>query len=323
MNEPSKAIQYFQRALELDKQSKNELSEATSLFNIGLAYKNLDHYENALEKYQESLLIFTRNSFVKEKANVLNYIAELKFLQKDFTEAEKQYETALVILSKLGHLDGLANTYMGLAQCYLESKDIIKAITYGKKSLELAKDLGYPERIRKAAYILSRIGEKTGDYQSAFNYLKQLILSLISSMKGFQNKINLKVDAQDVLLNIYTSVPIGLIINEIVTNSLKYGFEHKEKGIITVRIKKLKYPNFVLEIGDNGIGTSKDLDITRSKSLGLSLINNLTEQLMGNVEYDYSKKGIHYIINFKEISEDSDEIDHPNPIQTDHPIVSN
>ncbi len=136
------------------------------------------------------------------------------------------------------------------------------------------------------------------------DYLHQLVRTLITSMKGSKNQIELKIDADDLFLNIDTSIPLGLLINEIVTNSLKYGFKNAE-GTISIEVKKLNYPNFILNIGDNGIGFPDDKNFRNTVTLGLKLIHKLALQLRGNVEKDNSKKGTHYIITFQEIEQTS------------------
>jgi PAS domain S-box-containing protein len=133
------------------------------------------------------------------------------------------------------------------------------------------------------------------------NYLERLILGLIKAMKGSANNISLTLEATGIHLNIDTAVPLGLFINEVVTNSLKYGFKGNAKGTITTRLTKLEHPNFKLELGDNGCGFSKELNYKKSDSLGLILIHKLATQLVGTVERDHSKAGTNYILEFQEI----------------------
>ncbi|MGP1992294.1 sensor histidine kinase [Zobellia laminariae] len=122
-------------------------------------------------------------------------------------------------------------------------------------------------------------------------------------MKGGDKEIDLEVDSEELHLNLDTSVPLGLMINEIITNSLKYGFKNIDKGQITIKFEKLKYPNFLMHIGDNGNGFSDKIDFRNTKSLGLKLIHMLTLQLKGNIEKDNTENGTHYIITFQEIEQ--------------------
>ncbi len=137
------------------------------------------------------------------------------------------------------------------------------------------------------------------------DYLQKLVSGLITTMKGGENGVKLELDVQDIHLNIDTSIPLGLMINEIVTNSLKYGFKDIEEGILTIHIEKLKYPNFILRIGDNGPGFSSKINFRNTNSLGLKLIHKLVIQLRGNIEKDNSRRGTHYIISFQEIEQTS------------------
>lgn len=136
------------------------------------------------------------------------------------------------------------------------------------------------------------------DYKA---YIKKLVDGLIGSMKEHNNEIEVKLDIKEIFLNIDTSIPLGLIINELVTNSLKYAFEGNG-GIISIHIKKLNDQHFLLEIGDDGVGFADIENMGKKSSLGLTLVQKLTQQLRGNIEKDTSKKGTNYIINFQEIT---------------------
>ncbi|MGB7394145.1 MAG: sensor histidine kinase [Pricia sp.] len=136
-------------------------------------------------------------------------------------------------------------------------------------------------------------------------YIKELVQTLIVSMKGNKSKIQLVTDVNEIYLNIDTSIPLGLIINEIITNSLKYGFPDREEGTITVSMSKLSAFSYKLNIGDNGTGIPDHINFRNTKSLGLKLIHKLALQLKGNIEKDSSKTGTNYIITFQEIEQTS------------------
>lgn len=137
-------------------------------------------------------------------------------------------------------------------------------------------------------------------------YLNKLLSSLLVSMKGSENNIELQIDSPpELLLNIDTSIPLGLLINEVVTNAFKYGIKNDAKGVLSIKIKQLKKPNYIIEIGDDGEGFSESINFRNTKSLGLKLIHKLALQLKGNIEKDNSKKGTHYIISFQEIEQTS------------------
>jgi two-component sensor histidine kinase len=142
---------------------------------------------------------------------------------------------------------------------------------------------------------------KTGDLKRVNYkvYANKLINNLVDSNN---NSLHIKLDIQDIYLNINTSIPLGLIINEIVTNSIKHGFKESDKGLISLSINNTYETNYILKIGDNGRGNFNDLTAQSRTSLGLSLIDILIDQLNGSVKMDASKKGVNYIINFQELN---------------------
>lgn len=133
------------------------------------------------------------------------------------------------------------------------------------------------------------------EYQS---YLTTLVSGLISSIKGENSDIKVHLNANQLSLNIDTSIPLGLLITELVTNSLKHGIQ--QKGEIYVYLSRKNNESLILEIGDNGVGLPEDFSIEESETLGLQLVNSLIEQLSGNCKKDKSKKGTHIIIEFLE-----------------------
>tara|TARA_R110002074_G_scaffold401581_1_gene600202 strand:+ start:9244 stop:10464 length:1221 start_codon:yes stop_codon:yes gene_type:complete len=137
------------------------------------------------------------------------------------------------------------------------------------------------------------------------SYVQELSEYLIRSIKGIDNNVTLKIDIPDIKLGIDTAIPLGLLINESLTNALKYGIEGDKEGEINIKLQKdsEKENCYILEIGDNGIGFPETINYKNTKSLGLKLIHNLTRQLRGTIERDASKKGTNYIIKFQEIKQ--------------------
>ena len=135
------------------------------------------------------------------------------------------------------------------------------------------------------------------------SYVQELSEYLIRSIKGLDSKVQLKIDIPEIKLGIDTAIPLGLLINEAVTNALKYGFADDQEGEIYIALKKEIDRHYVLNIGDNGVGFPDTINYKNSKSLGLKLIHNLTRQLKGSIQKDTSKKGTNYIIKFQEIKQ--------------------
>ncbi|MGB5497926.1 MAG: sensor histidine kinase [Maribacter sp.] len=135
------------------------------------------------------------------------------------------------------------------------------------------------------------------------SYVQELSEFLIRSIKGAENKVKLNIDIPDIKLGIDTAIPLGLLINEAITNALKYGITDENEGEISITIRQEKNHDFVLYIGDDGIGFPDTIDHKTTKSLGLKLIHNLARQLKGSISKDLTKKGTNYIIKFSEVGQ--------------------
>lgn len=90
-------------------------------------------------------------------------------------------------------------------------------------------------------------------------------------------------------LDIDTAIPLGLIINELLTNSYKYAFVNRKTGLITITMNPVGDGEFLLQYTDNGIGLPKDLDINQSNTLGLRLMRQLSKQLAGTMHYTFAE----------------------------------
>ena len=99
-------------------------------------------------------------------------------------------------------------------------------------------------------------------------------------------------------MNIETAVPCGLIISELISNSLKYAFPNEMKGEIFISLKSTE-DTYHLCISDNGIGLPKDINFNEVKTLGLLLVNSLTKQIGGKITIQRNN-GTKYKISFKE-----------------------
>lgn len=130
------------------------------------------------------------------------------------------------------------------------------------------------------------------DYQE---YLIKLSNYLVRSVKGAAKGIEIEIDAK-VDLCLDKAIPLGLLINEVVTNSINNHFEVVSSGKISIRIEALEYPNFVMQISDSGGANNES-----TNSLGLQLIHNLALQLRGNIEVENSLKGNHSTLYFQEL----------------------
>ncbi len=131
------------------------------------------------------------------------------------------------------------------------------------------------------------------------DYLSKVITHLFESFNVNPAQISWNVSAKDVDLNIEQAVPCSLILNEMITNSIKYAFPGGRKGEIAISFV-LDDNRYILDYRDNGIGVSAGAGLERSGSLGMQLIHGLTHQLDGTVTID-TERGVHYTIIFPQI----------------------
>jgi PAS domain S-box-containing protein len=130
-------------------------------------------------------------------------------------------------------------------------------------------------------------------------YINLLLPDIIYANYGTENNVQLdcKVNAS---LNIDTAVPLGLLINEIVSNAFKHGLKNNPSDNLYIYLNPSDEVEFsyTLAIGDNGKGFEFESTLSSSETLGLMLINELTNQLNGRLTQDTSRPGTHYRINF-------------------------
>ncbi|MGC1135550.1 MAG: histidine kinase dimerization/phosphoacceptor domain -containing protein, partial [Nitrososphaeraceae archaeon] len=128
-------------------------------------------------------------------------------------------------------------------------------------------------------------------------YIKSLSNYLLRSYEINPNHIKIKTDVEQVLMSIEKAIPCGLIINELISNSLNHAFPNKKKGQIKIilhryngtpsipsKSKAQKNNKLILSVSNNGVNFPKDLDFRNTNSLGLQLVCELTDQLRGRIE---------------------------------------
>lgn len=98
------------------------------------------------------------------------------------------------------------------------------------------------------------------------------------------------------MLDVDLALPLGLLLNELLTNAIKYAFPGEAKGKIEVKLKQ-QPPYILVEVADDGVGISKDLDWKNTETLGLKLVNSLTTQLEGTLKLDNSQ-GTRFKLSF-------------------------
>ena len=127
------------------------------------------------------------------------------------------------------------------------------------------------------------------------DYLPELIQYLKDSYETKQT-ISYNIDIAQLHLDVSQAMPLGLIINEAVSNSIKYAFPEKKAGIISIKIEVSNH-DVIVKLSDNGIGFSKKTELSKLNSLGLKLMRGLSEDIGATINFE-NNNGTHITLIF-------------------------
>lgn len=213
------------------------------------------------------------NMLGEELENSVVTIREKESLLK---EVHHRVKNNLQIVASLMNLQAATSTDPVFLELVRECKNRIDSMSIIHEMLYQSKDL-------------SKI--------NSTNYIHHLILGLESSFCMTNVNVDFRLDIdQGIILEADRMIPLGLILNEAISNSYKYAFPDRE-GIIEISFN-LEDDLYVLVVRDNGIGLPKDYDVTKNSSLGLQLIVTLAEQLDAELTW-LREEGLGFEFRFK------------------------
>ena len=132
------------------------------------------------------------------------------------------------------------------------------------------------------------------------DYIFDLAQYIIKNFNLLNKHISLKTSANNISLDLDTAIPLGLILNELITNTIKHSFKDIEEGEIEVSIKRLdKDKHFELKVSNNGVGLPNDIDIETLPSMGLKLVKSLSRQIHGSFNAFVDDKA-NFVVQFTE-----------------------
>lgn len=167
---------------------------------------------------------------------------------------------------------------------------------HDKRDLELFKVS--QKRIETMALIHEKLYQSKDLARIEFSeYIQDLVSSLVCSYEVNFSTIHLEMNTEQVLLGLDTAIPCGLIINELVLNSLKHAFSDGRPGEIHIGFHVESNNKIILIISDNGIGFPPGIDFKDTESLGLQLVNSLIGQISGHIEMKVNQ-GTEFQITF-------------------------
>ena len=156
-------------------------------------------------------------------------------------------------------------------------------------------------RIKSIALIHEKLYQTKNVSRIEFtSYVKSLVTHLFTVFGTDANQVSFKINANNTFLSVDNAIPCGLIINELVTNSLKYGFPDGKTGEVCIDLE-YKNTNYFLTISDNGAGISDDINIENTGTLGMQLVKTLLIQLNAEMTMDRTN-GTKYTIVFSNLN---------------------
>lgn len=230
---------------------------------------------------------------------VLEKISYMLAVVRDITErkrAEEKIEASLkekeILLREIHHRVKnnmqIISSLLGLQAEYIKEE----------KYLEMFRDSR--NRIMSMYIIHEKLYRSMDLEKIEFNeYIRDLANGLLQSHGVEAGTVKLNINVGDTSLGIDFAIPCGLIINELITNSLKYAFPAGREGKISISLHPINKNMFKLVVSDNGVGFPSDVDFRKTESLGLRLVTILAEnQLHGKIDLDRTG-GTEFTIKFK------------------------
>ncbi|AFV23925.1 sensory transduction histidine kinase [Methanolobus psychrophilus R15] len=154
-------------------------------------------------------------------------------------------------------------------------------------------------RVRSMALIHEELYQSKDMTSIDFADYTQNLLEYLSKSYRIDNRdITLESNIENVYLGVDTAVPLGMVINELVSNSMKHAFQNGAHGRISVDLS-IQNTTLILKVKDNGIGLPPEIDFRKTESLGLQLVTTLVDQIDGTIELNASD-GTEFLIRFEE-----------------------
>jgi len=219
--------------------------------------ENLKKSRDQIESYSERL-----EEKVAERTKELQ--RSLKEKEMLLREIHHRVKNNMQVISSLLRLQSRAIEDKEGIEIFKESQNRIKSMALVHEKIYHSKDLS---------------GIDFADY------IRELANGLVRFYGVDADRIALKFDVKNVSLGINSAISCGLLINELLSNSLKYAFPEGKSGEIRVFLRTTGENDIKLKVSDNGVGLPEDLDFRKSQSLGMQLVTTLVEyQLQGKIE---------------------------------------
>ena len=240
-----------------------------------------------------------KHAFKKDELEILKFISDQVGVSIERRQAEDEVRASLeekTVLLKEIHHRVKNNLQVVSSLLYLQSQ-------YVKDEQALRVFEESRHRVRSMSLVHEKLYQSHNLAQVSFkNYIVDLARYLFRSYNADPFKIRLETDVADVVLSVDIAIPCGLLINELISNAIKYAFPDDRKGIIKVGLMQNRENRlYELTVQDDGIGIGDYLKAPTKSSLGLQLVDTLVDQINGKMEI-ITHEGTTFIIRFGGVS---------------------
>lgn len=260
--------------------------------NVETAIENESFTSDAIDIAEIDQL---RNNFERLIGQLLEGKIAVESRSEELAKANGLLEQSLsekVVLLKEIHHRVKNNLQIVSSMLYLQGKEI-----KDERDRELFADS--QSRVRSMALIHERLYQSEDLNQVDFSqYVPSLVETLFSTYRNEDQHVSLCIEVEDLMLDLDRAIPCGLMINELVANSLKYAFPTGQAGKISIHLRLKDNELVELVVADDGIGLPVEFDIKNSNTLGLQLIHILTRQLSGSLSVRKGEGGAQFTIIF-------------------------
>lgn len=227
--------------------------------------------------YREIYLnpVLSENGEIEEISGIGHDITQKKLNELELTNSLNEKE---ILLKEVHHRVKnnmqVISSILNLQSSYVSDQHVLNALRESQN------------RIRAMASIHERLYRTKNLSDIKFSsYIKDLAESLVNTYELSNTSVELFFSLDEVFLSLNTAIPCGLILNELISNSLKYAFEGRKEGIIEIRLIREK-EKISLSLRDNGVGIPEEVSVENTDTLGLQLVSTLVEQIEGELKVE-------------------------------------
>lgn len=271
------------------KETKSRIAEIEEKYQSEIKDKQLDQARSEIElnalilqKQQNqkyaflgvaiftlAILLLLLNQYRIKNRNNETLREKNKLIQKSLGEKE-------VLLKEIHHRVKnnlqFISSLLNLQSRHVRDPQTLAVLLEGKnrvQSMALVHQKLYQEENLKGVHMSS--------------YVRSLVDSLVHSYKIDRDKIDVKVDIEEMFLDVDTAIPVGMILNELITNVFKYAFKDNHEGSFEVSLSE-QSDKLLLKVVDNGAGLPDNFELAEDKRFGFELIKSLVEKMKGELE---------------------------------------